>query len=268
MQLCLTYGLKPSKEYGQNYLINPLIIEKIIESANLQKTDTVVEIGPGFGSLTLAMAPYVKKLLAFEIEKKILPYWEQKQKEVKNIEIVWGNVLREIKENEILPVKYKVVANIPYQITSNLIREFLEAKNKPTQMTLMVQKEVAIRICAKRGDMSVLAVAVQYYATPEIITLVSRNNFFPVPNVDSAVLHLEVFNFKPASDTEDFFRLVKVGFASRRKTLIKNLLSLKYEKEKLQKIFTELGFDLKIRAQELTVEDWRSLLSRLSTKTD
>jgi len=176
----LLYGLSPSKEYGQNYLISEKPIREIVGAGELTKDDVVVEIGPGFGILTLAVSPYVKKIISFEIEKKLQSYWEEKQKEFPNIEIIWGNFVYQFPEiQQNFPKNYKVLANVPYQITSQIIRMLLEADNKPERIIIMVQKEVAQRICAKPGEMSLLAVSVQYYGVPKIVAKVTKGNFFP-----------------------------------------------------------------------------------------
>jgi len=262
--LCKKYGLVPSRKYGQNFLISPEPVEKMIEAAEISPEDTIVEVGPGFGVLTFALAEKTKEVTAFEIEKKLMPYWDGILKQVqddkpKNIKIIWGNVLKN--QNLITEKKYKVIANLPYQITSNLIRIFLEAENKPQSMVLMVQKEVAERICAKPGDMSVLSVSVQYFGRPEIITNVPRSFFWPEPNVDSAVIKISIHEAHDTNRGELFFKIVKAGFASKRKMLIKNLevLAGKNNKTKLLQIFKELGLNEKCRAQELSVGDWGKL---------
>ncbi|OGH87591.1 MAG: ribosomal RNA small subunit methyltransferase A [Candidatus Magasanikbacteria bacterium RIFOXYC2_FULL_42_28] len=294
--LCQQYGLKPSRDYGQNYLLSLEPIEAMLKAAEIKKTDTIVEIGPGFGALTCGLADEAGKVIAFEIEKKIEKYWQEKTKEYPNVEIVWGNVLRMfchfergLKADEKSPSDaiddngdpphsfgmtvgepYKVVANIPYQITSPLIKLFLEdIKNKPELMVLMVQKEVAERICAKPGDMSVLAIAVQYFATPEIIIHVPRHFFYPIPEVDSAVIKitLKKFDKNQEENTKQFFKLVKTGFSSRRKILVKNLLPLVgggSGLKKLQEIWEKLGYSRTIRAQELSVTDWIKLAQELA----
>lgn len=289
--LCQQYGLRPSKDYGQNYLLNLEPIEAMLAAAEIKKTDTVVEIGPGFGALTYGLADEAAKVIAFEIEKKIKPYWDEKLKEYPNTEIVWGNVLNiknkisKIKNGELtsgdsssagsllgmtVSGPYKVVANIPYQITSPIIKLFLEdVENKPELMVLMVQKEVAQRICAKPGDMSVLAIAVQYFATPEIITYVPRHFFYPIPEVDSAVIKitLKKSNKNQEENIQQFFKLVKTGFSSRRKILIKNLLPIvggKSGLKILEDFWQKQGWSRTIRAQELSVDDWKKLAQELA----
>lgn len=258
--LCQKYGLRPSKQYGQNFLLNEEVIEKMIEAGEINKKNTVVEVGPGFGVLTLPLCEKAGKVLAYEIEKKIEPYWEERVKEYKNLEIIWGNVLYNKDFNF---KKYKVIANLPYQITSQVLRFFLEQENKPESMIIMVQKEVGERICAKPGDLSVLGLSVQFYGEPEIISFVSRKDFYPAPKVDSAVIKIVINKNLPKIDEKKFFDFVRSGFINRRKLLIKNLKNYlgKKNKEKIEKAFEQMGFSNNIRAQELAVEDWLKLYS-------
>lgn len=284
--LCQQYGLSPSKKYGQNYLIAETPIAKILKAAELNNTDTVVEIGPGFGILTFALAKTVNKVLAYEIEKKLIPYWEeilnhkgsgQELKEYNNIEIVWGNFLTEVK-NLKFKVKgpYKVVANLPYQITSRVLRVLLE-ENKftrhspqggdgPEKIVVMVQKEVAERITARPGEMSLLAVSVQYYGAPKIEAKVTKGNFWPQPKVDSAILSIQThkhLNTQTFLDKE-FFVVVRAGFANKRKQLWRNLsVGLKIETDYSKKAVLSVSGNEKIRAQELSIEQWKELVGYL-----
>lgn len=269
--LCAKFQLRPSKEYGQNYLINPQVIDTMIAVSGVNKKDTVVEVGPGFGILTLDLADKVKNLLSFEIEKKLEPYWQEiserlSQSKQKNFEIIWGNVLRA--DPKVFPKNYKVVANLPYQITSPVLKLFLEdLPNKPKEMTLMVQKEVAERICAKPGDMSVLAISVQYFGEAEIAGEVKKNNFWPEPQVDSAIIKIKINQNRPdIKYNQKFFQMVKIGFAQKRKLLIKNLLPFigKQNKEKFLSELQKMGFSPTVRAQELSVADWEQIL-KIST---
>ena len=269
--LCQKFQLRPSKEYGQNYLINPEVIETMIAVSGVKKTDTIVEVGPGFGILTLDLAAKAKKLLAFEIELKLKPYWEEistrlSQSKENNFEIIWGNVLRT--DPKVFPKNYKVVANLPYQITSPVLKLFLEdLENKPKELTVMVQKEVAQRICAKPGEMSVLALAVQYFGHPEIVGEVTNKNFWPVPQVDSAILKITPFKHTTTSaEDQAFFKFAKIGFAQKRKLLIKNLLPTigKQYKEKFIIELKQMGFTETVRAQELSVANWKQLV-KIST---
>lgn len=264
--LCRTYGLRPSKQYGQNYLIEPEVIETILDVAAVQDHETIVEVGPGFGVLTEALAPLTKRLVSFEIEQKLTAYWDKRRRQLPSLELVWGNVLRQDGFLNGLG-EYKVVANIPYQITSPLLRLFLESLEQlPSTLTLLVQKEVAERICAQPGDLSVLGLMVQYRADPSYIATVPRSAFWPSPAVDSAILHLAV---KPKSallspeEEQRIFQFIKTGFSNRRKLLSKNLLPHvgKHRKIDLEQAFKTFGFLPTIRAQELSLEQW-ILLSR------
>lgn len=260
------YGLRPSKNYGQNFLIDEEVIEKIISATDLDTSQTVVEVGPGFGVLTFALAPVVKKVVAFEIEKKLEKYWVKSlpDKQIKNVEIVWGNILY---TQEVLKTKisgpYKVVANLPYQITSPVIRLFLECDQPPTEMVVMVQKEVGERLSALPGQMSVLTIAAQYYAGVEYLFTVPKTSFWPSPKVDSAVIRIklkpELKRDLPAEDR--FFKLIKLGFSSPRKKLTSNLKSLLNATNKTVVLdrLVELGHPMDVRAQALSVSDWQEL---------
>jgi len=262
--LCQKFGLAPSKHYGQNYLLDAEVIEEMLVAAELTSEDTVVEVGPGFGILTLALAAKAKKVMAYEIEKKLEPYWGELIKQHKNIEIIWGNALRQFASPG---VPYKVVANLPYQVTSPVIRLFLENEHPPELMVTMVQKEVGERICAKPGDMSVLAVATQYFAAPEIIRVVPRALFWPAPKVDSVVIKLRIKSQELRSKEfeKKFFDIVRAGFANRRKLLIKNLTPVvgKKNRPELEKIFAGIGLTGNSRAQELSVEQWKELVQKI-----
>jgi 16S rRNA (adenine1518-N6/adenine1519-N6)-dimethyltransferase len=258
-KLCRTYGLNPARQYGQNYLIDETPIERMLEE-EITQDDTVVEVGPGFGVLTMPLAKKAGQVVAYEIEKKLEPYWTKKLQEFSNITLIWGNVLKQFSPSE----RYKVIANLPYQITSAVIRLFLESAPQPEVMVCMVQHEVAERICAQPGDLSLLAVSVQYYAAAEYLLKVPKTSFWPSPKVDSALLKITPRHEKRDVAFEaDFFKLVKAGFASRRKLLIKNLGPLfKQAGDKdLKMLFGELGLSLTVRAQEVCITVWKSLVA-------
>ena len=263
LHLCKKYHLRPSKKYCQNFLLSPETIEAMLISAEVNSKDTVVEVGPGLGALTFALAARAKKVVAFEIEKKLQIYWDEEIKKINNLEIICGNVLKEFSIFNFQNIKYKVVANLPYQITSRVIRTFLEAENSPSVMVFMVQKEVAERICAKPGDMSLLAISVQYYAQVEIAATVPHDLFWPEPKVDSAVIKITPFGVRAGATEESFFKIVKIGFAQRRKLLLKNLEPFFGKKDKLRQIFEQIGLPEKVRAQDLSLEQWRKLVIHL-----
>jgi 16S rRNA (adenine1518-N6/adenine1519-N6)-dimethyltransferase len=241
------YNIRPIKHFGQNFLIDEGILNKIIEAADIQKNDTILEIGPGLGILTLELAKRAKQVIAIEKDKRMCEILSEMLDagNVKNVEIVNENILK-ITNNQFPMTNYKIVANIPYYLTSPLIRKFLETESRPEFMVLMIQKEVAQRICASPPKMSLLAVSVQFYADPEIISYVSKNSFYPVPKVDSAIIKI-IPKTIPDIDTEKFFKLVKTGFASKRKMLKNNLPKIDLEK---------LDLNPKVRAENLSTDDW------------
>ena len=283
------YGIKPNKRMGQNFLLDESVLEKIIVAADISPKEMILEIGPGLGVLTFELAKRAKQVIAIEKDKKLAEILnhELKIKNIKNVEIVNDDILkipiRQLADqisNQAprLPAgrqnpNYKIVANIPYYLTSPIIRKFLETENKPEAMILMVQKEVAQRICAKPGQMSILSVAVQFYGWPEIVDYVSKKSFYPQPKVDSAIIKI-VPKEIPEIDTKKFFKLIRTGFSAKRKFLINNLSSkiqrppaspseAGWAKSKFQNIFAEIGLDEKIRAENLTISDWLKLYAVL-----
>lgn len=263
LSLCKKYGLTPSKQYGQNYLLDSEVIAAMIDAAKICPDDLVVEVGPGFGVLTLPLVDVAKEVVSYEIEKKLAPYWEKLQKDRPNLTVNWGNALKTF----VPPTKpYKVAANLPYQITSAVIRLFLEASLTPQVIVCMVQKEVAERICAKPGDMSLLAISVQYFGTPTLVRVVPRSSFWPSPAVDSAIISVKPHAVDRTNE-KWFFDVVKAGFAQRRKFLIKNLLPLvgKKNKPEVELLFQKIGLTPEARAQELSMDQWQELVKGLST---
>ncbi len=272
-QFCQFYKIKPKRSMGQNFLIKESVYQYIIKSAELNKNDIVLEIGPGLGFLTIELARLVKKVVAVEIDDKLSKIVRNnlKLEEIKNVNLINKDIFKisQLEMRKILlnnTISYKIVANLPYNISSRFLRKFLSAKNKPKIMILLLQKEVAERIIAKPGKLSLLGISVQFYVEPEIIKYVSSNCFFPKPKVDSAIIKCKIRNkkYKYNINEKEFFRLVRIGFASKRKTLANNLSAGYYfSKEKSIKLIKELGFNSKIRAQELSVNNWIELLKKL-----
>jgi len=252
-KLCEKYEIRPSKKWGQNFLIDRNILEKILEAADLKKSDIALEVGPGFGVLTQELAERVKKVYAVEIDKRLVGAIEETLS-CKNVKIINEDILK-IDIDKLRLKKFKVVANLPYQITSAVIRKFLELSHSPSLVILMVQKEVAERICSKPGDMSLLSVSVQFYGKPEIVSRVSRNSFWPVPNVDSAILKITPHS-NTTLDPKRFFEIVRARFSKPRKQLQNNL-------EIESSVLKKAGLNEKIRAEELSVEDWIRLIKLL-----
>lgn len=256
----------PIFKRGQNFLINEKVLDQIIKASDLKSDDIILEVGSGFGILTKELAKKVKKVIAVEIDKKLVFVFKNELAEFDNVEIICGDIIK--MQNAIRQLadkmqNYKIVANLPYNITSRVIRNFLESENQPKEMVLMVQKEVAERITARLGKMSILSVACQFFADCEIVSLVDKKSFFPVPKVDSAIIKLKVKSQKSIKlkvEEEKFFKIVKAGFSSKRKKLKSNLLkTLKIDKTKIDNAFEKMDLNENVRAQELSIQDWKSL---------
>jgi 16S rRNA (adenine1518-N6/adenine1519-N6)-dimethyltransferase len=256
------FNAKPKKYLGQNFLIDKNILNKIIESSDISPKDTVLEVGPGTGILTRELAKKAGKIIAVEKDKSMCKILENELKDFKNTEIINADIL---KINLSLPPSYKVIANIPYYLTSAVIRKFLELENQPTELILMIQKEVAKRICETPPKMSLLAVSVQFYATPKIIFNVSKNSFWPVPKVDSVVIKITPHKTKQNPEfIKKFFKIVKAGFSQPRKQLVGNLSkTLKIEKGEINSLLLENNINPTQRAETLSVANWISLINSI-----
>lgn len=245
---------------GQNFLVDKQALAQIVVAADIQSADTIVEIGPGLGVLTAELSKRASKVFAIEKDDKFAEVLKT-QYTSSNVKIINQDALDfdpgscQLKANS-----YKLVANIPYNITSLIIRKFLEGEDKPEMMILLVQKEVAERIIAQPGDMSLLSVSVQFYAEAQVISIVKNDCFYPQPKVDSAIIRLKIRKNLPGVDKGKFFRLVKFGFAARRKTLENNLSAgFHITKDEASDIIRKAGFDQKIRAEKLAIDDWLNL---------
>ena len=258
------YGARPSRRFGQNFLVDKGAVGRIIKAAELKKGDTVLEIGPGTGTLTQELAKRVKKVAAVEKDREMTRVLKGTLKDFKNVEIFQGNILNF--KNWGLKIKnsYKVVANLPFYITSPVIRHFLEAvEMKPQQMVLVVQKEVGQRICARPPRMSILAVSVQLYAEAKIISYIPKRNFWPRPKVDAAIISIRpkpgLGRLKPGL-RRTFFEVVKAGFSQPRKQLANNLSKkLNLNKSTVEKWLSKNRIRPSQRAETLSVEDWINL---------
>jgi len=274
-KLLAEHDLKPDKRLGQNFLVNENIVSKIVAAAEIKKTDTVVEVGAGMGAITVELAKQAKKVLAVEKDRDFIPILKEATKDYKNIEIIQGDILKMSSKFQVSG--FKLVGNIPYYLTAPLIREFLEGENPPKTITLMVQKEMAQRICArppslrssvsgraKLPHMSILSVSVQVYSKPKIISYVRRSSFWPRPAVDSAILRITDISKDKEIDFSVFFKIVKAGFSSPRKQLINNLSKgLGFDRGKTEGWLHDAAVSPQRRAETLSVEEW-ARLSKLS----
>ena len=256
------HGIRPSKRFGQNFLIDKRILRKIITAGNLQPKDIILEIGPGTGVLTKELARKVEEVIAVEKDSKMVKILEETTKNLKNVKIIQGDILKLKTKNYALRTKdYKVVANLPYYIVSPVIRKFLELPEAgPRVMILMVQKEVAQRIVAKPPNMNLLAVSVQFYAKPKIISYVSKKSFWPQPKVDSAIIQLTVNSEQLTNNKDLFFQIVKAGFSQPRKQLINNFVKvLKTDRQKIKTWLLKNRIQPNQRAETLSIRDWLNL---------
>ncbi|EKE25458.1 MAG: dimethyladenosine transferase [uncultured bacterium] len=265
--------LKAKKSLGQNFLKDDQVLEKIVKNGNISPDDVVIEIGPGQGALTELLVEKCKKVIAIELDDRLIPVLQEKFQYDENVEIIHDDILKInlpelIVKNE-LQSGYKVIANIPYYITAPIIRLLLETKFPPSEIILMVQKEVAERITAKPGSMSILAVSVQYYSEARYLFTVPRAAFDPVPKVDSAIIKIVTSNQQSVTsekkeEVKKFFRIVRAGFSAKRKTLENNLSNgLHVDKKEVLEKIESIGFVKNTRAQELSVEDWKKLVNIL-----
>lgn len=256
-------GLWSKKSLGQNFLVDLKVLSEIIRAADLCNNDEVLEIGPGLGTLTQKLCQRAKKVIAVEKDEKLAEILEKNINDCKNLKIINADILR-IKTHKLIPKIYKLVANLPYNITSPVLKEFLTAKNKPSLMVVMVQKEVATRICSLPGQMSILSIMVQLYSDPKIVEIIEPSSFFPAPKVQSAILKIDNIKPKLEIDEKKFFRCVKIGFASRRKTLLNNLSAgYRIDKKEAKVILEKMNLKQTIRGQELSIDDWIKITNYL-----
>ncbi len=270
MEIIHRYEFMFQKRFGQNFLIDLNILEKIVVGSELTSEDVVIEIGPGIGSLTQVLAEHAKKVIAIEIDKKLMPILEETLNGYSNIKLINEDILKiDLKklieeENEGKPVK--IIANLPYYITTPIIMGIFE-KNVPVEnITVMVQKEVADRMQSSPGskDYGALSLAVQYYSEPKIVSQVPATCFIPAPKVGSSVICLKKYVTSPVAveDESLMFRIIRAAFNQRRKTLLNSLSNqeaLNVTKEEVGEALTIMGIDLRIRGEALTLKQFSEL---------
>ena len=253
-------NLWPKKNLGQNFLIDEEILNKITANAEIKSNDFILEIGPGVGFLTEKLSEKARLVLAVEKDFKMVEFLRKKFKNVKNVKIIHTDILSY--DLALMTKDYKIVANLPYNISSPVIKKFLETDNKPSLLVLMLQKEVAERLSAKPGDSNrgILTVMIELFGEAEIVENVMREKFYPMPDVDSAVIKIKVksekINFNPVS----FMRFVKVGFSQKRRQIHHPLIAgLKLSKPEVLDILKLAKINFTKRAEDLALSDWVSL---------
>jgi 16S rRNA (adenine1518-N6/adenine1519-N6)-dimethyltransferase len=276
------YGLRPDKRLGQNFLVDQVALRRVVDAADLSEHDTVLEIGAGLGSLTRLLSALAARVLAVELDSGLIPALMEVLTGLHNVQVVQGDILdinlaeligESIQNGDITAPGYLVVANIPYYITSALIRHLLEAPHQPRSLVLTVQNEVAERICARSGEsstkagLSLLALSVQVYGKPRIQAHIPAGAFFPPPKVDSAVVRIDLYPAPliPVHLLPGFFRLAKAGFSQKRKTL-RNTLSagMHWSPAETAALLANAGVDPNRRAETLSLDEWKNLTSVVS----
>lgn len=263
------------KKFGQNFLKSSSALEKIVRVAGLSNTDTVLEIGPGRGALTKKLLESGAQVRALEIDPDMIEILEEKfEEEIRSrrLQIFEGDI-EKISPHELIDAPYKLVANIPYYITGLIIKKFLESDHQPTSMTLLVQKEVAERIVdgseggKNRSKENILSLSVKVFGNVRYVATVPAAAFNPAPRVDSAIIHISDISQERLNNAgitvSDFFTLVKAGFAQKRKTLRNNLVQKGYEKHAIEQTLETMNIDIRIRAEDLTLDQWIELARTL-----
>ncbi len=269
------YGFKFSKALGQNFLVNPSICPRMARECGADKNCGVIEIGPGAGVLTYELAQVAEKVVAVEIDKRLLPVLNESLQEFDNVKVINADAMK-LNFNKLISEEFEnmevcVCANLPYYITSPVIMNLLEQKLPIKSITVMVQKEAADRICALPGTRNVgaVSIAVRYYCEPQILFKVSAGSFLPAPKVDSAVIKLNISQNPTVNviDEKMFFKVVKGAFCQRRKTLINSVsFGLGISKSEVSEILSEINLKQTIRAEELTMQNFADLANKLSEK--
>lgn len=270
------HGLHPDKRLGQNFLIDDEALKKVVQAAGLSSDDLALEIGAGVGNLTRHLAMNCQEVSAVEVDQRLLPVLQEVVRGLPNVRVVAGDILMVepgslFSEQANTRQGYHVVANLPYYITSAVIRHLLEAKVPPRSLVLTVQREVAERICAKPGDMSLLALSVQVYGSPRIMLRIPAGAFYPMPKVDSAVVRVELYA-QPVIKSERldlFFQLTKAGFSQKRKTLRNSLSAgMGWQASKAELLLSEAAINHFRRAETLSLEEWDTLTRILAAKNE
>jgi len=261
--LLRSHGLSPRKGLGQNFLVDDAALRQIVAAAGITLQDTVLEVGPGLGHLTRYLAACAGRILAVELDATLVPLLKETLSAWSNVTLLHGDILKLDLAQLGLPAGYLVVANIPYYITGELIPFLIEAPLKPSRLVLTIQKEVAEAICAAPGDLTIRALSVQVYGRPSIAGLIPAAAFYPAPDVDSAILRIDLYPqpLIPADRLPAFFTLIKAGFSQKRKTLRNSLAGgLGWKPDKAVELLQKAGIDPQRRAETLSLPEWERIV--------
>ena len=262
------YKLKANKSLGQNFLINEQIIDDIVKVANVNEDDLIIEIGPGLGSLTSKLADNAKKVVAIELDQNMIEILKERFSIYKNVEIIHGDIMKvDLKEIIGEEKKVKIVANLPYYITTPIVMKLLEENLKMESITVMVQKEVGERFCAIPGgkEYGAITVSINYYSDPKIVLDVPKDNFNPVPEVDSCVVQLKLKeNHIELKDKKLFFRLIKIAFSQRRKNIGNSLTGIGMTKQEVKEMLEALSLDINLRAENLSINQYAQIANYIA----
>jgi 16S rRNA (adenine1518-N6/adenine1519-N6)-dimethyltransferase len=260
--LLYAHHMRPNKSFGQNFLIDRQVLANIVEAAEINANDEILELGAGTGVLTRELAKHARRVVAVELERDMLALLAKTTSIYANVELLARNLLFVDPADVFDARPYKLVANLPYYITAPTFRHFLESTNPPRLLVVMVQLEVAQRIVAEPGDLSLLAVSIQFYGRPRIIARVPASAFYPPPKVDSAILRVDLHAEAPltAVERDTFFRVVQAGFSERRKQLHNSLThGLHRKNEEIRAWLQAANIDTSRRAETLSIEEWLRL---------
>lgn len=262
------YKLKANKSLGQNFLINQQIIDDIVKVANVNEDDLIIEIGPGLGSLTSKLADNAKKVVAIELDQNMIEILKERFSLYKNVEIIHGDIMKvDLKEIIGEEKNVKIVANLPYYITTPIVMKLLEENLKMKSITVMVQKEVGERFCAIPGgkEYGAITVSINYYSDPKIVLDVQKDNFNPIPEVDSCVVQLKLKkNHIELKDKKLFFRLIKIAFSQRRKNIGNSLTGIGMTKQEVKEMLEALSLDINLRAENLSINQYAQIANYIA----
>lgn len=265
--LLKSHGLRPDKSLGQNFLVDPFYLDLVADAGDITKEDTVLEIGAGLGNLTRLLSAKAREVLSVELDPDLIPILQSVITPTQNVRIIQGDILKVDLSNLFPSSEYLVVANIPYYITSNLIRHLTSSGKRPLRIVLTIQKEVAERITAQSGKLNLLGLSVQVFGAPIVVSKVPAGAFYPVPKVDSAILRVDLYPSPLISEDllDTFFLVAKAGFSQKRKTLRNSLSAgLRLKKSTVEDLLANADIDASRRAETLRLEEWISLINLYS----